>query len=94
MRLLSSIGLMLLLLAGPGIATSALVVPQDLAGLALAHSQQGGDARAEIERLHGKSIPITDGFVAHYGTQPPVAMLYVSRAGSEKQARQQMEQMT
>ncbi|MBI4537429.1 MAG: hypothetical protein HY712_05680 [candidate division NC10 bacterium] len=93
-RLIASTGLALLLLAGPGIATSALVVPQDLAGRPLAHSQQGGDARAEIERLHGKSIPIADGFVAHYGAQPPVAMLYVSRAGSEKQARLQVEQMT
>ena len=88
------IGLALLLLAGPGIAWSALSVPQELAGLPLAHSQQGAEARGEIERLHGKSIPIRDGYVAHYGTQPPVAMLYVSQARDEKLARQQVEQMT
>ena len=35
------IGLTLFLLAAPGIAASALVVPQELAGLRLAHSQQG-----------------------------------------------------
>jgi hypothetical protein len=84
----------LILLAAPGIAASALEAPQELAGLPLAHSQQGAEARGEIERLHGKGIPIKDGFVAHYGTQPPVAMLYVSQAQDEKVARQQVEQMT
>jgi hypothetical protein len=69
-------------------------MPQELAGLALVHSQQGAEARVEIERLHGKSIPIRDGFVAHYGTQPPMAMLYVSRARDEGVARQQVEAMT
>jgi hypothetical protein len=87
------IGFTLFLLAS-GIAAGALEVPQDLAGLPLAHSQQGREARAEIERLHGKSIPITDGYVAHYGTQPPVAMLYVSQARGEEVARRQVEQMT
>ncbi len=89
-----SIALILLLLAESVLAASGLVVPQELAGLPLAHSQQGIEARGEIERLHGKSIPIKDGYVAHYGTQPPTAMLYVSQAREEKVARQQVEQMT
>lgn len=88
------IGLTLLLLFGWVVSASALDVPLELVGLPLAHSQQGAEARGEIERLHGKSIPITDGFVAHYGTQPPVAMLYVSQAKDEKVARQQVERMT
>ncbi len=88
------IGVALLLLAAPGTAWSAFSVPQELAGLRLAHSQQGAEARAEIERLHGKSIPIQDGYVAHYGTQPPMAMLYVSQARNQTLARQQVEQMT
>ncbi len=87
-------GLVLLFLAGPAIAWGALPIPKELAGLPLAHSQKGSEARAQIERLHGKSIPIRDGFVAHYGTQPPVAMLYVSQAQDEGAARQQVEQMT
>jgi len=87
-------GLALVLLAALTVSASALEVPRDLAGLPLAHSQQGAEARAQIERLHGKSIPIRDGFVAHYGTQPPVAMLYVSQAQDEGVARQQVEQMT
>lgn len=93
-RVIRWVGLAFILLAGPGIAWSALSVPQELAGLPLAHSQQGAEARGEIERLHGKSIPITDGYVAHYGTQSPAAMLYVSQARDERLARQQVEQMT
>ncbi len=87
-------GLVLLFLAEPGIAWGALPIPNELAGLPLAHSQKGSEARAQIERLHGKSIPIKDGYVAHYGTQSPVAMLYVSQARNEGVARQQVEQMT
>ena len=87
-------GLALVLLAALTVSASALEVPRDLAGLPLAHSQQGAEARAQIERLHGKSILIRDGFVAHYGTQPPVAMLYVYQAQDEGVARQQVEQMT
>lgn len=88
------IGLTLLLLVGLVLPASALDVPQELAGLTLAHSQQGTEARGEIERLHGKMIPIKDGLVAHYGTQAPMAMLYVSQAKDEKVARQQVERMT
>jgi len=93
-RVISSVGLTLLLLVGLVVPASALVVPQELAGLPLAHSQQGAEARAEIERLHGKGIPITDGYVAHYGNQSPAAMLYVSQARDEKVAQRQVEQMT
>jgi len=93
-RGMQRMGLALVLLAALTVSASALEVPRDLAGLPLAHSQQGAEARAQIERLHGKSILIRDGFVAHYGTQPPVAMLYVSQAQDEGVARQQVEQMT
>jgi hypothetical protein len=88
------IGFALVLVASLNVPASALDVPKELAGLPLTHSQRGTEAQAEIGRLHGKSIPIADGFVAHYGSQPPVAMLYVSRARDEQEARQQVEQMT
>ncbi len=88
------IALALVLSAGSVLPASALEVPRELAGLPLAHSRQGAEARAEIEQLHGKAIPITDGYVAHYGTQPPVAMLYVSQAQNEGVARRQVERMT
>ena len=88
------IGLALLFLVGLTVPAVALDPPRELAGLSLAHSQRGAEARAEIEHLHGKSIPIANGFVAHYGTEPPVAMLYVSQARDDKVARKQVEQMT
>jgi hypothetical protein len=93
-RSILRIVLALLLLVGFVPPARALDVPQELAGLPLAHSQQGAAAQAEIEQLHGKPIPIKDGYVAHYGTQPPAAMLYVSQARDEKIAQQQVAQMT
>ncbi len=91
---LRRIGFALLLLGGLAVPARALEAPPQLAGLALAHAQQGAEARAAIEQIHGKSIPMADGFVAHYGTESPMAMLYVSRARDEKVAQQQVEQMT
>src|SRR3972149_7077667 len=87
-------GLALVLLAALTVSASALEVPRDLAGLPLAHAQQGAEARAQIERLHGKSMPMREGFVAHYGSASPAAMLYVSRAQTDTLAKQQVEQMT
>lgn len=87
-------GFALVFLVVASVSASALELPEELAGLPLAHSQQGAEARAEIERLHGKSLPITDGYVAHYGTQVPSAMLYVSQARDAEMAQQQVEQMT
>ncbi len=92
-RMIRRMGWALGLLVGSAVAAGALEVPRELAGLPLAHSQQGAAARAEIEQLRGKSIPIEDGYVAHYGAQSPSAMLYVSRARDEKVARQQVAQM-
>ncbi len=91
---LQRIGLALVLLVGLAVPVSALEIPGILAGLPLAHSQKGAEARTAIEQLHGNRIPMADGFVAHYGTESPVAMLYVSRARDEKIAQQQVEVMT
>src|SRR3989304_3386473 len=47
----------------------------------------------KINRLHGKSIPSRDGFVAHYERDGAVAMLYVSRAYLGPIARWQLSRM-
>ena len=79
-------------------ATSAqavgLAAPLSLGQLKLGHALQGEKARDEIHRLHGKTIPFRDAVVAHYEGAGGVAMLYVSEAGDEGMARQQVEQMT
>lgn len=79
---------------GPRLAVGTPTVPSEVAGQPLAHVHQGAEARAEVERLHGKNIGMRDGFVAHYGGGSSAAMLYVSQAQSEAVARQQVEQMT
>ena len=94
MRTMTAYFAMALVLAAPGVFAGASTVPPQLAGQPLAHAQQGAEARAEIERLHGKSMPMREGFVAHYGSASPAAMLYVSRAQTDTLAKQQVEQMT
>lgn len=85
-------------LAAAATATSAqaagLAAPLSLGQLKLGHALQGEKARDEIHRLHGKAIPFRDALVAHYEGAGGVAMLYVSEAGDEEMARQQVEQMT
>ena len=68
-------------------------IPPALGGLPRTHALQGGDALREINRLHGKSIPSRDGFVAHYERDGAVAMLYVSRAYLGPIARWQLSRM-
>jgi len=68
-------------------------IPSALGGLPRTHTLQGGDALREINRLHGKSIPSRDGFVAHYERDGAVAMLYVSRAYLGPIARWQLSRM-
>ena len=68
-------------------------IPPALGGLPRTHALQGGDALREINRLHGKSIPSRDGFVAHYERDGAVAMLYVSQAYLGPIARWQLSRM-
>jgi hypothetical protein len=68
-------------------------IPPALGGLPRTHTLQGDDALREINRLHGKSIPSRDGFVAHYERDGAVAMLYVSRAYLGPIARWQLSRM-
>lgn len=73
-----------LLLAGLALVLSACgaspAAPPAVAGLPLSHLLEGTEARAAINRLHGKAIPARDAFVAHYEQDGAVAMLYVTRA--------------
>ena len=68
-------------------------IPAALGGLPRTHVLEGNDALGEINRLHGKSIPARDGFVAHYERDGAVAMLYVSRAYLAPIARWQLSRM-
>lgn len=79
-----------LLLAG---CAAPPAMPPALGGLPRTHALQGQEALQEINRLHGKSIPSRDGFVAHYERDGAVAMLYVTRAYLGPIARWQLSRM-
>ena len=83
--------LALALLLGACAAPSA--IPAAVGGLPRTHALEGNDALREVNRLHGKSIPARDGFVAHYERDGAVAMLYVSRAYLAPIARWQLSRM-
>lgn len=69
-----------------------VTVPTVLAGLPLSHQATGRAALAEIERLHGKNFPMTDGAVAHYGDGQ--AIVWVSSTWLPFMAVRQVEAMT
>jgi len=93
-----SYGALVLALGLMGVAPPALAAelapPPSLGQLTLGHALQGDKARDEIHRLHGKAVPFRDALVAHYEGPRGVAMLYVSEAGDEATAREQVAQMT
>jgi hypothetical protein len=85
--LLLPLALLLAACAGPP------AVPPALGGLPRSHELRGKEALSEINRLHRKSIPARDGFVAHYERDGAVAMLYVTRAYLGPIARWQLSRM-
>lgn len=97
--ILTGLGL-LLLLGGTSwlvvdrviIGQGNVAVPDSLAGLSLSEQVSGRAALAEIERLHGKGIPLIDGAVALYGDG--VATLWVSNTWMPFLAARQVEAMT
>ena len=95
----AALGLVMLLAGGSLLAVNRLVigqgaitVPASLAGLPLSSQTTGRAALAEIERLHGKSFPMTDGAVARYGGDK--ATLWVSSTWLPFMAARQIETMT
>ena len=68
-------------------------IPSSLGGLPQTHTLQGSDGLKEINRLHGRSIPSLDAFVAHYERDNAVAMLYISRSYIAPMARWQLSRM-
>lgn len=68
--------------------------PRNLGDLRLLHALQGKEALREINRLHGKGVGGTDGYVAHYEKDGAVAMLYAAQASSSAQAARRLQQMS
>jgi len=66
-------------------------VPDSLAGWPLSEQVTGPEALRQIERLHGKGFPLTDGAVAHYGGNR--ATLWISSTWLPVMAARQVEAM-
>ena len=81
--------LALALLANP-LAAPPTILPASLGPLKIASWLEGGEARASIDRLHGRPIPMVAGYVAQYratvGGLPSEATLWASKAEDEKEA--------
>lgn len=67
--------------------------PKTVGALQLVHALRGKEALQAIDRLHGKGLAGTDGYVAHYERDGLVAMLYVSRAARSSMTGAQIEKM-
>lgn len=67
--------------------------PKTVGALTLVHALRGEEALQAIDRLHGKGLAGTDGYVAHYERDGLVAMLYVSRPARSSMTDTQIERM-
>lgn len=67
--------------------------PKAVGALDLVHALRGKEALQAIDRLHGKELAGTDGYVAHYERDGLVAMLYVSRPARPSMTGTQIEKM-
>ena len=71
-------------------------VPQfdpQIGGLTLVELLEGEEAIKQINNLHGKSINVVRGFIAHYEGDHQKAVVWVSEAESDALAQDQVEVM-
>ena len=91
-RTLVSFGVSVLFLSAYAQAAQ-LEPPKTVGALQLVHALRGKEALQAIDRLHGKGLAGTDGYVAHYERDGLVAMLYVSRPARSSMTGAQVEKM-
>ncbi|WP_147819642.1 hypothetical protein [Salidesulfovibrio onnuriiensis] len=69
------------------------MLPKKIGEFALEKVVSGQDALLQINKLHGQAILARDGVVATYAGPGKPLMVWISRAGSEKEARRQAGEM-
>lgn len=69
-------------------------LPREVEGIPLVELQSGQEALKSINRLHGTSIEVVDGYVATYQKGAEKVQVWISRAASEEKARELVEIMT
>lgn len=68
-------------------------VPQSFGSYRLTQATTGQEAVAQMSRLHGKGVGVTDGYVGHYEGPSGGAMVYFGEAASERDAGALLVQM-
>ncbi|MDP2726089.1 MAG: hypothetical protein Q8P59_00965 [Dehalococcoidia bacterium] len=76
---------------GPASASANASIPAQIAGLRRGDTMTGPQAMAELEQLHGKSVGLSSGWIAHYGKD---AVIYVGEANDDATASQLFQTMT
>jgi len=69
-------------------------LPRDVEGIPLVELKSGQEALKSINRLHGTSIEVVDGYVATYQKGAEKVQVWISRAASEEKARELVDIMT
>lgn len=77
----------------PAASHSASGVPKNLGEMELIGDVTGEKAIAEIDKLHGTGIEITDGYIAQYGHNRSRVIVWVAGATSEAAASGLLKQM-
>ena len=95
-RIVDGIGLLgfavtLLLLTACG--SGEVPLPQSIGVLRLEKLQVGGEARREIDRLHGKQIGFERGYIGFYVAENGSAQLWLSEHSSDMEAAEAVEKM-
>jgi len=69
-------------------------VPQALGDLHLTVLDEGPEALAAIDRMHGKPLGLTDGYQAQYGEGTGMVMVWVARVADGDAAQRLTDEMT
>jgi len=75
-------------------AAASADVPHTLGGLTLTALEQGPEALAAMDRLHGKPLGLTDGYQAQYGQGAGMVMVWVARVADGDAADHLTDHMT
>jgi hypothetical protein len=85
--------LLCFLLAGCNQSPSSPPFDPHIQGLKLVELITGHDAIKEINQLHGRSINVVRGFIAHYEGVDDKAVIWASEASSQELAQEQIAVM-
>lgn len=81
-------------ISGGSAQSAQLVVADKIGAMRLTNSQQGREAVAQINSLHGTDVGVEDGYIASYVGGGNQATLWVARTASPTEAKRLIDLMT